>query len=184
MNKKASVRKLLGLTQQELATILNVSRSNFSLFELGTRSLPVEPTQLLAEMLNYVQTPQRTVRTVPKCPEEQAKMRAYLERLLAENNYQRAVVEKELATANAKHDAQLRVLQVVEFLNSRAQEKNAVNALLYQAIERRATPAAEAADLHEVILLEIKREMLLVENTVIQSKLLRFTWYPNNTEIL
>lgn len=99
MKRKANVRQLLGLKQHELAALLNVSRSNFSLFELGTRSLPVEPTQLLAEMLNYVQTPQRTIRSVPKCPEEQAKMRAYLERLLAENNYQRAVVDKELAAA-------------------------------------------------------------------------------------
>ena len=78
----------------------------------------------------------------------------------------------------------MRVLQVVEFLNSRAQEKKSVNALLYQAIERRASQAVDAECLEAVISLQIKKEMLEVENMIIQSKLLRFTQILDNKDVL
>ncbi len=144
MAGKANIRDLVGLNQHELAALLNVGRSQFSLYELGKRGIPVASTQLLTELLTHVQTPVRNNRTLPKSEHQQFKLRSYLERLLAENDFQRIVVQKELIAAKANHDKQLRVLQVAEFLDNNPQYKNAMNSVMTQSIERRAKKAIEA----------------------------------------
>ena len=45
---------ILGMTQENLAQILQVSRSQISMFELGKRSLPLAATKKLAQMFTYL----------------------------------------------------------------------------------------------------------------------------------
>jgi transcriptional regulator with XRE-family HTH domain len=54
MNHKTSIREILGITQEKLAILIGVSRSQLSLYEIGKRSLPRNATINLAEILKLV----------------------------------------------------------------------------------------------------------------------------------
>ena len=51
MEKTDNIRSLLGLSQENLALLLKVSRSQIAMYELGKRNLPVHAMEMLAIML-------------------------------------------------------------------------------------------------------------------------------------
>ena len=55
LKMKNNFRTSLGLKQEELAQLLQVSRSQLSLYELGKRSLPLPALEKLAFMLQLSQ---------------------------------------------------------------------------------------------------------------------------------
>lgn len=60
MKGSTAIRKQLGLTQHQLAGLLQVSRSAINLYELGKRSLPVAAMIRLAQMgISYNQAAQQ-----------------------------------------------------------------------------------------------------------------------------
>jgi transcriptional regulator with XRE-family HTH domain len=46
-----SIREKFGLSQQDMATLLGLTREHYSMVEIGRRMLPAEPAQLFAAML-------------------------------------------------------------------------------------------------------------------------------------
>ena len=54
--KRTSIRSLLGITQQEAAIILKVSRSQLSLYELNLRDLPTDAMLKLSQGWHYAET--------------------------------------------------------------------------------------------------------------------------------
>ena len=52
---KNNISASLGLKQQELAQLLQVSRSQLSLYELGKRSLPLPAIEKLSTLLTHSQ---------------------------------------------------------------------------------------------------------------------------------
>lgn len=44
MKKNSTLRTMLGFSQMEMAELLNVNRSTYSMFELGKRDLPLAST--------------------------------------------------------------------------------------------------------------------------------------------
>lgn len=55
MEKDKNIREILGLQQQEIAILLKVTRSQWSLYEIGKRDLPIAAKLKLAEMLAFMQ---------------------------------------------------------------------------------------------------------------------------------
>ncbi len=51
MHNHENIRSVLGLTQDELATLLAVTRSQLSMYELGKRDLPAFAKLKLSELL-------------------------------------------------------------------------------------------------------------------------------------
>lgn len=65
MKKTIEIRKILSLTQQELADLLQVSRSTINLYELGKRSLPNDVAIKLGQvMIAYTQAEQNKIQHV------------------------------------------------------------------------------------------------------------------------
>ncbi len=65
MKGSKDIRKKLGLTQHELAGLLQVSRSTINLYELGKRSLPVAAMIRLGQLeISYNQAQQNRVNCV------------------------------------------------------------------------------------------------------------------------
>ena len=55
MKKDTTHSALLGLTQVQMSMLLKVHPSQWSMYESGQRDLPLKPSQILAEMLSYLQ---------------------------------------------------------------------------------------------------------------------------------
>jgi transcriptional regulator with XRE-family HTH domain len=66
MNILKSFREKFALSQQELATLLGMTREYYSMVEIGKRMLPAQPAQLLPELLPLMNYPV----TLPEWPQE------------------------------------------------------------------------------------------------------------------
>ncbi|SCX84290.1 helix-turn-helix domain-containing protein [Flavobacterium caeni] len=104
MKKQNALRNLLGITQQEMAVLLNVNRSQWSMYEGGNRDLPAHAAQLLTEILMHTQSPD--FKKADEKPANTAADRQWLTRLLAENEYQRLRLQREQATLEKQQHKQ------------------------------------------------------------------------------
>jgi len=59
MERKSSISSLLGVTQHEMASLLHISRSQWSMYELGKGNLPSAATLLLADLLTHVKASEK-----------------------------------------------------------------------------------------------------------------------------
>ena len=55
MQATNSLKSNLGLTQEEMALYLGVTRSQWSMYCIGRRSLPIEAIQKLTDLLTFSQ---------------------------------------------------------------------------------------------------------------------------------
>ena len=55
MRKRENIRDAFGISQEELAIVLKITRSQLAMFETGKRELPSTAIIQLAEMLRYLQ---------------------------------------------------------------------------------------------------------------------------------
>lgn len=178
MKRAQSITELLGFTQAELALVLNVTRSQFSKYELGTRDLPLAAKQLLAELLQHVLVHNEIAKTPPQIVHQQTKKQLQLERLLKENEYQLLVVARKIASIEKKYNHKLRALQVVAFLSSHTAYKEEKRGSLLKTLSNNATKALEKEGLGVLITLQIKQEVLELEKLVLASALRKFTRTP------
>lgn len=50
-----SIKKITGLTQEEMSSYLRINRSQWSMYVCGKRTLPTKATKKLSELLKYLQ---------------------------------------------------------------------------------------------------------------------------------
>jgi transcriptional regulator with XRE-family HTH domain len=67
-----SIRDKFGLSQQDMATLLGLTREHYSMVEIGRRMLPAEPVQLFAAMLPLFLENKPLPPMPEKIPESQA----------------------------------------------------------------------------------------------------------------
>ena len=101
MENRESICKMFGLTQKQMADRLKISRSQWSMFELGKRSLPREATLQFAEMMTSLNAAKEISQMSWKAKQSD-KNREALEWLLNENTFQLETVERKLAALKRK----------------------------------------------------------------------------------
>jgi transcriptional regulator with XRE-family HTH domain len=168
MKQVRSISKLLGLTQEELAVILKVSRRQLSKHELGLGRLPQTAAQQLAPLVEHI------FGAAPKIPalalEGQNNQKKHgLALMLKENEYQRAFMARQLEQAERKYEAKLKALQVVEFLSSR-EDKDGNDQAFLRSIGYKASKSLESNGLGLLLRLKIKLEMLELEKQLLEAE--------------
>ena len=91
MNKSVNIRKLLGLTQEEMAQALKVTRSQLSHFEHDSGTLPREATVLLNVLCSYTKLAW-TKRNEYYVAQNQFEKLNKIQSLLRENENQRTML--------------------------------------------------------------------------------------------
>lgn len=168
MKKDHAISTYLGITQLELAMLLGVSRSQFSMFELGKRDLPLHAMQLLGEMLTYIQSPEVAAKSA--LPDKPKASLPQLERLQRKNHYQQLLTERKIAAATKKLQAQARLLQLSAFLSSREGSRGAtIN--FPTALARKTNKATETPLLELIVEQQLSKELLELENLLLESRL-------------
>lgn len=167
MKKEYAIRNLLGITQQDAALLFRVSRSQWSMFELGKRDLPFAAQQLLAEMLTHVQSGDTGKLAAP---EKVAAQHWHIEHLIRENEYQQLRLARKTAEIVKKQLARQRLAQVVDFLQSR-QPVTQKGAGVLQTIASKAAPVLALDHSATLIEHELKQEVLVLEKLLLESKL-------------
>ena len=162
------VSALLGISQENLAILLQVSRSQFAMFELGKRSLPVQAMEKLATMLTHSQK-KSTKSEVKKnnAVEEQN----LLKKLLLKNSHQQLLVERKIKALEKKQNALATSKKLIAHLlkNESKMKKNELAILKSIEIKSKKQEIEKYnTALHQ---LEIKKEVLVFEEKVLQKKL-------------
>ena len=58
MEKDRKIRELLGMKQEDMAMLLQVTRTQWSMYEIGERDLPVAAVNQLVRMLAFIHQPE------------------------------------------------------------------------------------------------------------------------------
>jgi len=120
MKRNPSASSLLGASHLEMAALLNVGISHWSMYESGKRQLPTKAFLLLGEMLEHVRQCEAESAAVFKTesPPDKEQRDAIIS-LLRENEYQQLLLAKKIATAERKRLAQFRSIQLAGFIKLR-----------------------------------------------------------------
>jgi transcriptional regulator with XRE-family HTH domain len=171
MRKGEPICKELGLKQEELAVLLNISKGQLAMFETGKRDLPIAAMQQLAPMLQFVQEESLKSGSAEVLKFQTAQKKKVLAHLLKDNKYKQKLLEKKLEIAENKFQANKTALQLIRFLENDASKKgNSPNGLV-KVIERRAATELEQNSWEVVTKFQIQKKVLLME----EKMLLKFT---------
>ena len=167
MKKQTTLTALLGLSQQEVAMLLGVNRSQWSMFESGQRSLPLHANLLLSEILTHMKSFDATKSkgAAQEITPDQ------LQRQLLENEYQQLRIARKIAAITKKQDAQARLLHLSAFLNEQTTDKKE-QPTLHQVIAAKAARQQEANFSVALNALQRQLEILAVEKQWLDGKAL------------
>lgn len=171
MRKGKSICKELGLKQEELAVLLNISKGQLAMFETGKRELPTSAMLLLAPMLRFVQEESLKSGSAEVLKFQTAQKKKVLAQLLKENQYKQKLLERKLEIAEHKYQANKTALELMRFLKSEALKQEVPANDFVKIIQIRAKSDLEKNGWEVVVKLQIQKEVLLME----EKMLLEFT---------
>ncbi len=173
MNMKThqTICELLGLKQQEIAMLLGVHRTQWSMFELGKRSLPKEALMQLHEILSLNQSADTMLSKETPANQQTANFsKEELETLLKENEYQLLATERKLNNRHQKLQSLLRVQLMVNQLQVASNQNSAQRTGVLQMIEKRVQKSLENNTQKEINILERKMKLLQLEYSILKTE--------------
>ena len=165
---KNNISTSLGFKQQELAQLLQVSRSQLSLYELGKRSLPVHAMEKLTIMLTLAQKGKAKSKVKKNIS---VKEQNILKKLLLKNSHQQLLVERKIKTLEKKQNALATSKKLIAHLlkNESKMKKNELAVLKSLEVKLKNQDIKNYATL--LLQLEIKKEVLVFEEKLLRKKL-------------
>ncbi len=180
MKKTHSLSSLLGLSQDDLALILNISRRHFSGYESGYKNIPAASKQLLSEIVKYISTPEAFLNSSAMAAQFAKKQEA-IHAMLKENNYQQGLTARRIAFVEARCSAKLKALQVVEFLSLREGTKSEDDRAILRAIAHKTAKSLKSEGLGALFKLKLRLYMLELEKMLLDSEIRKFEQSLENT---
>lgn len=124
MKKTSAIRVHLGLNQADMAKILGVSRSHYSMHELGKRPLPLGSMQALAALLVQIDDTQ-SKEVMREQPAVDVELVQLLEKKYAANVYKLKQIKLKIECLKRKYKATVGAAKVCEVLqNQKARCEN------------------------------------------------------------
>ena len=102
MENKKSIRTLLGMSQENLALLLQVSRSQIAMYEVGKRGLPLHAIEKLTTLLTVLQKESLNVETAKSISIHEQN---FLKQLILKNEHQQLLVNKKIMSLEKKQNA-------------------------------------------------------------------------------
>ena len=150
--------------------LLNVSRSLWSLSELGKRDLPPRANKLLAEMLLHVKTNESASKFSHRNAQHLKQQTERLEYLLSENEYQQLLVARKITVVEKKQATKLKLLPLVDFLKSKANGQKSAT-MLCQIMHAKAAKHNATDYVATLKEYELRQEVLKLEKILLQSQI-------------
>jgi hypothetical protein len=170
MKHPTSISALLGLTHEQMAILLSIGMTHYSMFESGKRDLPLHAEQFLGEILTHMQPATTAKKVSATDPKE---LREHLDRMVNENQFQRLRLEREIAALERKHEKAERMERLSEFLNSRGADGKSDGTSRVPAPQLIGAPPKGTLNSHATALmkLRLRQEVLENETAFLQLKL-------------
>ncbi len=170
MKKRETICTLLGTSQIEMAMLLKINRSQWSMYESGKRDLPLAAKVLLGDMLTHVKLAKAKA---SKRPSKQGKQetKEKLEKLLKENEYKVLVTDKKVAALEKKQVKTTAALHLINYFENNTDKKQTDIEDLSKRIQIRTKKEIERHGLPILVAHQIKQQVLQYEAKLITAAL-------------
>ncbi len=164
-----SMREKLGITQEKLALLLGVSRSQLSLFEIGKRSLPVDAKIKLASLLEQINE-----KYEEKYTEEDKLLKTekvkILERLIQNNLMKQYILNKKIKIIDQKHKKLKATENLIQILDQDTKNFYKTTVIQHFLHSKKLQKNKHLPKIYEC---EVKHELLLEEEKLLKNILER-----------
>ncbi|MCL9807046.1 hypothetical protein NAT51_16040 [Flavobacterium amniphilum] len=123
MKAKENFKSVLGIPQEDIAVLLGVTRTQWSMYELGQRSLPVHAMLELGNMMEYIQQPKfqsKELQSVLREEEEQS--RKAIQKEMETTQYKMLVLGKKIKEVQRLRNENLAALRLAAYLETQTPE--------------------------------------------------------------
>ncbi|MEO0046462.1 MAG: hypothetical protein RL705_1653 [Bacteroidota bacterium] len=152
MKKSTYLRNELNLTQHEMSELLNITRSQLSLFELGLRELPTTALVRSSQISIFMATTKAPeAKDFPQIADWEEEKGKFLAKSLADcKHYQSGIIRK-LPKMEEEYRATLNLLQLIDYLKEQANKKDALHPGALLILEDKAKKSLEKCGPKELI---------------------------------
>lgn len=171
MKKDTTHSSLLGFTQGQMALLLNVHSTQWSMYESKKRNLPLKAKQLLAEMLGFLKFEDKGPKVQHLLIVQEELKKKYLEKQLRKNEDDQYVIGKKIALAERKYKSNITVIGLVDYLTTHPTTKEALDIELLESIVWKVEYALEKSGLVTLTELKLKKDLLQQERLLLDSAL-------------
>jgi transcriptional regulator with XRE-family HTH domain len=161
MKKKETIRQELGITQEAMAALLNIRRSQLAMYEIGKRDLSTTARVLLAEMQLFLQSLETQSEMKSKTTLENKQQ--LLAKFLLENQYKKEKVARKIEEIEKKQRSHRNALLLVQHIESRSQVRTPILNTVLHGITIRAKKGLVGLDNTRQTTLCIQLELLALE---------------------
>ena len=168
MRKRENIRDAFGISQEELAIVLKITRSQLAMFETGKRELPSTAIIQLADMLRYLQEDaSKSADTTSLLKAQEIQKGKALEEMRKENHFKQLVLEKKLNALEKKYKANLAAFQLMKYMKKQDTKNGKLESHLLKTIERKALAELNKNGLAIITKYKIEKEVLEAEEKII-----------------
>lgn len=172
MNKNISLRSLLGISQREAALILQVSRSQLSLYELHLRDLPVPAMKKLREGWQYVEANVKSTNKNNPCfKEEEARMKEFLKSEIRENEFEQIKLRRKIEKMSEKYKSIVPALHALEFWKQQVKDTSSKEMQALTVVEGRTKIKLDDCGWHVQEQCKLKLKMLEEYRKILEDKM-------------
>ena len=172
MSKTKNIRTHLGITQQQLAMLLGVSRSTLSLYELGKRNLPIEAKIKLTQLLEQSQS--RDLINKVSFDHLSKDKKLMIEKFIQNNQIGLYQLQKKLVLLQKKKIKNEAHLNLINHLKEVQNSDIKNEKYLFMPFQNEINAKASTKILLSIFKLEIKIKLLLKEQEVLKAILQRY----------
>jgi hypothetical protein len=167
MKKESIISDLLGLNQREAARLLQVSRSQLSMYELGQRDLPLSAKVLLTAMVEQAQQRKSVPIVLPILAQQEQRKQHWIECQLKLNTFRQLRVSRVLDKMEQTYAAQLKVLELVAHLKEIGSNESKEYQGFLNSLENKAHKKMTQTGLPQLLQWQIKLAALQTEAEIL-----------------
>ncbi|TCN58913.1 hypothetical protein D0809_11220 [Flavobacterium circumlabens] len=173
MKKEENVGTLLGIPQEEMAILLQVTRGQWSMFLSGKRSLPTAAVLKLTEMLTIVKEAETQEPHAAALKEEEARIKKYLEEEIIINQHKQRLAADQLERCKKRYQSAQNAVKIADALIAKKQQTHTWQEELLPLIKSNAQDVLKKNSLLVQEQYTLKLLVLQQEEVVLTERLLR-----------
>ena len=166
MKKRAEIKNMLGLTQEEMAMVLGITKGQWSMYKSGQRDLPIEALQQFSTLLLGVQKEKVSKTAQDFIKQEQHKTNEKIKEAYENTQIKLSRVLKEIDTIEKQRTECFAALETAEFL-----ENNNDKFGLASSIKARAIKSLSKYSLHKLEKLQMQKENFEIMKSKLELKM-------------
>jgi transcriptional regulator with XRE-family HTH domain len=168
MKKKETIRELFGISQEELAVLLKINRSQIAMFETGKRDLPSAAMLQLYEMYLFAKEKASELpSTISLMNSQVLQKKKAVEDMIKENHFKQYALEKKLTALEKKYNSYLMAFQLINYYDNHDSKNYELGKEMGCVLGKIALNKLEKNGLGLITKYQIKKEVLQAEEKIL-----------------